>query len=231
MNEVVRQERKYLLTLPQAEKLNAYFSSVLPPDSHNGPDGYPVRSLYFDTPDDGDFNSKLEGLELRRKIRLRCYSPGDSFALLEMKQKEGSYQKKRSLRLERPDAQRLTQGDYSPLLRYGVPFALECYGLMCRCCYRPKAVVEYRRMAYVAKENRTRITFDSGVAATEACFDLFSPRLLEAPVLDPFQVVLEVKYNGFLLDLVKSVVSAADCSETAVSKYCLARGESLLCAL
>ena len=51
--------------------------------------GYPIRSLYFDTPEDRDFHEKEDGIELRRKLRLRCYAPDAAFALLEMKQKQG----------------------------------------------------------------------------------------------------------------------------------------------
>lgn len=196
-------------------------------DAHNGAQGYLIRSLYFDTPDDQDFNDKADGLELRRKIRLRSYSPQADFAMLEMKQKEGPYQRKRSLRLTREDARQLCQGDYRPLQKYKDPFAAECYGLMhCR-CYRPKTVVEYRRQAYVAKENRIRITFDSRIVATESRFALFDPKLPMYPVMDPFNLVLEVKYNGFLLSYIKDLLDQVERSELSVSKYCLARSVSL----
>ena len=227
MNEVLRQERKYLLSTAAARRLAQRLSPVMAEDPHNGTAGYQIRSLYFDTLGNKDFNDKISGLELRRKLRLRCYSPDASFALLEMKQKEGSYQKKRSLRLERADAQRLILGDYSPLLRCGEPFAAECFGLMHRMCYRPQAVVEYRRRAFIAKENRIRVTLDSCIIATKACFDIFSPQLNQYPVLSPFHTVLEVKYNGFLLSYIKDAVSRADCSEIAVSKYCLSRSVGL----
>lgn len=144
-----------------------------------------------------------------------------------MKQKEGAYQRKRSLRLPRADAIGLTAGDYRVLLRYNEPFALECYGLMTALPYRPKAIVEYRRRAFVAKENNLRITFDSRITATEASFDLFSPGLLQYPVLDPFHVILEVKYNGFLLSYIKNTINCADRSELSISKYCLARSVGL----
>ena len=81
-----------------------------------------IRSLYFDTPDDQDFQDKVDGLELRRKLRLRTYSPQSDFAMLEMKQKQGPYQRKRSLRLAREDAQRLCRGDYRPLQKMADPF-------------------------------------------------------------------------------------------------------------
>ena len=90
-------------------------------------------------------------------------------------------------------------------------------------CYRPKAIVEYNRKAFIAKENKIRITFDSRIAATESCFDLFSPRLNMNPVLDPYCVVLEVKYNGFLLSYLRELINNVDRSELSVSKYVLAR--------
>ena len=227
MNEVLRQEKKFAIHTVDSLLLQSRLGAVMHGDVHNGAQGYLIRSLYFDTPDDQDFHDKADGLELRRKIRLRSYSPQADFAMLEMKQKEGPYQRKRSLRLTREDARQLCQGDYRPLQKYKDPFAAECYGLMhCR-CYRPKTVVEYRRQAYVAKENRIRITFDSRIVATESRFALFDPKLPMYPVMDPFNLVLEVKYNGFLLSYIKDLLDQVERSELSVSKYCLARSVSL----
>ena len=227
MNEVSRREKKYAIKLAAGTVLRGRLGSVMHGDPHNGPQGYEIRSLYFDTPDDQDFADKVDGLELRRKIRLRTYSPQSDFAMLEMKQKEGPYQRKRSLRLRREEAVRLCQGDYRPLLSHTDPFAAECYGLMhCR-CYRPKAVVAYRRQAYVARENHIRITLDSQITATESSYDLFSQQLPLYTVMDPFQMVLEVKYNGFLLSYLKDLLDLVARPELSVSKYCLARSVSL----
>ncbi len=227
MNEVLRQEKKYLMTIADGQKLCGLLSSVMHEDEHNGALGYRIRSLYYDTPEDSDYNDKINGLELRRKIRLRIYDPNADFAMLEEKKKEGAYQRKRSLRVSRTDAKQLIQCDYSVLLKYDDPFAHEMYGLMHSKCYRPKAAVEYQRRAFIAKENHIRITLDHHITATEAGFDIFSPSLNLYPVLDPFNAVLEVKYNGFLLSHIKSLVNTADRSELSVSKYCLARSAVL----
>lgn len=237
MNEVMRQEKKYLIHLADMARLSGALSQVMVQDRHGGVLGYRIRSLYFDTLNDADFFEKVEGAELRRKIRLRIYDPGADFAMLEMKQKQGAYQRKRSLRMHREDALQLTAephnalqltaGHYEALLRYEEPFAAECYGLMSRMCYRPKAIVEYQRKAFIAKENRIRITLDHHIIATESRLDLFAPDLNLYPVLDPFSAVLEVKYNGFLLSYIKAAVNGADRSELSVSKYCLARSAGL----
>lgn len=227
MNEVFRQEKKYLMNLEDMRRLSWALDPVMKQDPHNGVHGYRIRSLYFDTLDDADYEDKIDGLELRRKIRLRIYDPAASFALLEMKQKEGEYQKKRSLRLNREDAKQVAQGRYDRLLNYSEPFAAECYGLMHCKCYRPKTIVEYRRKAYIAQENKIRVTLDHQIVATETCWDLFAPDLNLSPVLDAFNGVLEVKYNGFLLSYIKALVNGANRSPLSVSKYCLARSATL----
>lgn len=223
MNEVFRSEIKYLISMTEYMQKAHELGLVLMQDPHNGAHGYKVRSLYFDTLKDRDYFEKEAGVELRRKIRLRIYDPRSPYALLEMKQKQGGNQLKRSLRLKRSDALSLIRGDYAPLLQYPEKFAAECYGLMQYRCYRPKTIVEYDRRAFIAKENRIRITFDHNLVSTESSFDLFSPTLLMNPVLDPYDVVLEVKYNGFLLSYIKQMLNGVDKSELSVSKYVLAR--------
>ena len=227
LNEVYREEKKFLLPISEMHRLSGKLEQVMMQDAHNGVNGYTIRSMYFDSIDERDFREKIDGIELRRKIRLRIYDPNASFAMLEMKQKEGAYQKKRSLRIERKDALELTSGKYDSLLRYQDPFAAECYGMMQMYCYRPKTIVDYQRKAFIAKENKIRITFDHNIRATETNFDLFSANLNTYPVFDAFHCVLEVKYNGFLLSYIKDLVNGADRSALSVSKYCLARSASM----
>ena len=43
------------------------------------------------------------------------------------------------------------------------------------------------------------------------------------PVLDKYDVVLEVKFNGFLLDYIRRLINSVNRSELSVSKYVLAR--------
>lgn len=223
MNEVLRKEKKYLINSIQVNKLSMMLANVLHEDEHNKNDGYSIRSLYFDSIDDRDYQDKEDGVEVRRKIRLRCYGSNAEYAMLEMKQKQGDNQKKRSLKMEKEDAKELIRGNYGILLKYSNPFASECYALMNMECYKPKAVVEYKRKAYIAKENNIRITIDSNIIATESCFDIFSDNLLQNSVYNPYLAVLEVKYNGFLLSYIKDVINNCNEIQTSVSKYILSR--------
>ena len=227
MNEVCRQEKKYWMNLAEMKRLAGALTPVMLQDKHNGAQGYRIRSLYFDTVNERDYEEKLDGIEMRRKLRLRLYDPAADFAMLEIKQKQGPYQKKRSLRLERADAEQLARGRYDSLLRYNEPVAAEMYALLQMYCYRPKTIVEYRRFAFIARENQIRVTFDHDIRSTEAHLDPFDPMLDLYPVVDPFNGVLEVKYNGFLLGYIKEQVNRANRSELTVSKYCLARSAGL----
>lgn len=223
LKHVLREEKKFLIGIEKAMRQSHKLDQVMIPDPHNGTTGYIVRSLYFDTPFDDDFEEKLAGVELRRKIRLRIYDPSDRVAKLEMKQKQGARQLKRSLTVSRADAERLIQGDLSPLLRYSEPFAAEMHAYMQMKCYRPKTIVQYRRKAFIAKENNIRVTFDSHVESTESSVDIFSEMLNMNYVLDPYDVVMEVKFNGFLLEYIRGLINTTDQSEMTVSKYLLAR--------
>ncbi len=226
MNEVLREEKKFLINIEEFRRKSNFLDMVMMQDTHNGASGYTIRSLYFDTPYDNDFFEKMDGLELRRKLRLRIYDPNSDFAMLEIKQKQGAYQKKRSLRMTREDAMALIRGEYEVLLKYPEDFAKECYALIKTKCYRPKTVIEYRRKAYIAKENKIRITFDHSITASETNFDIFSPQLILNPVIDSFNVVLEVKYNGFILGYIRDFIDSIDKSELSVSKYVLGRMQS-----
>lgn len=223
MDTVLREEKKFLISIEEFVKKSHILQQFMMQDEHNGTHGYLIRSLYFDTPFDDDYFEKTAGIECRRKIRLRIYDTDNNFAMLEMKQKQGACQRKRSLKISRDEAERMIRGEYSILLSYEEPFAAEIYGLMQKKCYRPKTIVEYRRKAFIAKENKIRITFDNQIVSTESHFDLFSKKLNMNPVLDPYDVILEVKYNGFLLSYIKEMINSIDKSELSVSKYCLAR--------
>lgn len=227
MNTVSRQEKKYLIGLEDSHKLSDYLEKMLIQDKHNGIDGYIVRSLYFDTINEKDFFEKEDGIEIRRKIRLRIYNPQDKFASLEIKQKQGNNQLKRSLKVTKEDAQELIKGNYSVLLKYKEKFAQECYVIMNTQMYRPKAIVQYNRKAFIAKENNIRITFDSNIIATETCFDIFAENLNMYPVFNKYNTVLEVKYNGFMLTYIKDMLETVQKSELSVSKYCLSRTATL----
>ena len=151
---------------------------------------------------------------------------GDGFALLEMKQKDGAQQRKRSLRVSREEAEQLIQGRYSLLLDLDDPFAAECHSLLETLFYRPKVLIEYRRTAYLLPTNSIRITFDREIRAQTGHLDLFADPFLGAPVFPGFHTILEVKYNHFLPSYIRDALRSVDASECSASKYGMSRAGS-----
>lgn len=231
MNNVYREEKKYLLNLKQYYLLRHNIAKIMTRDKHslNNPyagkkgDGYTIRSLYFDSIDDRDFHEKEDGIELRRKLRLRTYMHDPNYCLLELKKKEGSYQQKTSYKLTKEEGEQLIAGNYSLLLEKQHPFLLDCYQMMMTQVYRPKSIVTYERDAFIAKENQIRVTFDQKIRGSESDFHLFDDRLIETPLIDDSYVVLEVKYNGFLLQYIKDLLIPLESSQLSVSKYSMSR--------
>ena len=222
MLDVLRREIKYEIDSCQELKLKRLLSAVLEGDKHNGKDGYRVRSLYFDTPYALDYYEKIEGLENRKKIRLRVYDFGDSPAKLELKQKQGIRQRKQSLTLSRWQAERIIEGDYSLLDDCG-QFGEYMNRLMQTMAYRPACLVEYDRTAFFCPTNDTRITLDRGLRANEGSAALYDPNVQFFPVSAQGRLTLEVKYNHFLLSYIKDVISTVDMLNVSCSKYCRCR--------
>lgn len=223
MIEVSRRELKYLLSLGEAYQLKQKLEKVMKTDVHGGRTGYKVRSLYFDSLFDSDYEDKVAGYDKRQKVRIRIYGAEDKVIKLEVKEKDGTAQRKRSLLIKRTEAERMIKGDYSFLMERPEEMAHRLYTFLITRTYRPKCVVEYDRVAYYREENDIRVTFDMGLRATEADFDIFNENLLLYPVAGPDEVTMEVKYNGFLYSYIKQIIKKANRMQVSNSKYCRAR--------
>ena len=196
MLDVSRRELKYLVSLGNVSSLKRKLSEIMREDDHNGERGYLVRSLYFDSIYDRDFEDKVDGYDNRQKVRLRVYNFDSQTAKLELKEKSGIAQRKRSLLINRDEAECMIRGDYGFLLEREEEIANKLYTFMVTRCYRPKCIVEYDRIAFCEPVNDMRITFDMNLRATEAGLQgLFDQNLILYPVCDKSEVTMEVKYK------------------------------------
>jgi len=221
--DVTRTEVKYDIGPLEMANIKRRLGFFMETDPHNGEKGYLVRSLYFDTLHDTDFEEKVEGYDERQKIRLRVYSASAQTAKLEVKEKTGGFQRKRSLILNQEESMRMTDGDYRFLTEREEPLAKWLYAFLNAHCYRPKCIVEYDRYAYITEHNDTRITFDQNLRASESNFELFRSELPLYPVSPPGRVTMEVKYTGFLFSYLKNELNRCDKTQISSSKYCKAR--------
>lgn len=219
--QVRRYEEKYLLSPAQAEVLRGLLDSVLPQDRYSAAGPYYIRSLYFDTQEDGDYRDKLLGVSERKKLRLRLYDPGASAVKLEIKAKRARNSHKQSVILPRAAALALVDGDPGPLLAEGAA-ARAAYALYQGENRAPAVLIDYERTAWVFPVGRTRITLDEHLRAAKSD-DLFGENVPMVGLLGG-RVILEIKYDQPLPGWIKRVLSTVPGTLLSISKYALARG-------
>lgn len=221
---VSRVELKHHINYFQYITLSQRLSNVLVPDKHNGDRGYVIRSLYFDNYSDSDFYDKLAGLENRKKIRLRIYSPDAKDAKLEIKRKYGDSQEKKTVLISREDAKELIKCNYEVLRKYDSETANSIYNIMKINRSRPVVLIEYRRKAFIHPMNNIRITLDNEICSNEYDFDLFDKDVVMIPTDDYDTNILEVKYNNFIFKFITDLFTSLDIERQSYSKYMVSRG-------
>ena len=220
---VYRKEIKYVIPREIFGRLQRLLDVVLERDSHCRTDTYTVRSQYYDSLSDTDLRDNLSGVQEKRKIRVRIYSPEDRNAKLEYKCKNGSDGIKYSLPISREEALCMQESDYDFLMERMEPLAPRLYAKMTQQVYFPKTIVEYDRMAYVYPASDVRITYDSNLRATGNQYGLYDKEVGFVPLMDPAQGVLEVKYNDFFPAALKPLITDVNSVAEACSKYSRSR--------
>jgi len=215
---VFRNEKKYLIPQDVALKLQEEIVKLLEPDEHSTDGYYTVRSLYFDSLNNADFVQKDAGVRYRKKVRLRVYSPEDETAKLELKAKDGNLQHKMSLLVSRDEARLLQEGEYEFLIDRGDELSLKLYKIMTLGIYRPAALIEYDRRAFVYPEFNTRITFDTMVRSSEVDLDVYEMDPAWNSVLSD-ATVLEVKYDEKLFGPISKLLRKYNIVNSSYSKY------------
>lgn len=219
---VYRHEYKYVLNCVTAMALFQELSSYLVPDKYSADGAYRVKSLYFDSLQDTDFWAKMDGENIRKKLRLRIYDEDQQSAKLELKSKEESLQYKSTLSISKNSALEIMDGSFSSLLEHPSDKALTIYSMMSLGAYRPSVLVEYDRYAFCYPEFNTRITFDCHVKSSETDLRLFERHNMFQNIIRD-EVVLEVKFNNYLAGFIQDILSHYQLNQVAVSKYCNSR--------
>lgn len=222
MLSVLRSELKYWISYRDSLLLQAELEELLMPDSYSQDGFYRVKSLYFDTVNQKDYADKLDGVEDRKKIRMRIYDEDTETVKLECKQKSGALQHKSGILLDREDAVRCMDGDYGVLLDYPEELAWRLYCDMTLGGYRPSVIIEYDRCAYMYGEYNTRITIDRHVRSSELSLDLFDRELPWVRTIED-AAVLEVKFNEKLIEPIRRILAKYHLTNVSVSKYASGR--------
>lgn len=229
----LRFERKYLVPNHHLPSLRKSLSPFVLPDKHTllTPSDYPeytVRSIYFDSPDLDALYDKSEGVEIRKKLRIRAYNtPEQNKGLFfEIKRKIGNKIGKNRAFIPQLNFESILQEGWddrtqSPLndkTKADLHTFLFYYHKKNQ---QPVNLIVYDREAYHGKFNsEVRITFDKNIRSklNPSNQDLFTN--LDLDPVWPHHFILEIKYfHAPMPSWAKNIVDSFSLQTAALSKY------------
>ncbi len=220
--KVLRNELKYYITYAEYQKIRLVLKDVLKLDdySKNGP--YFIRSLYFDTEFNKAFYEKMFGLGERKKYRLRIYHLDAQQVKFEIKNKVKDQIFKETAIISRKNAMCVIKGEIECLLSYNNTILNKIYCDFKKNQFKPVAIIDYKREAFMDELNKIRVTFDQDLSRDENQLELFN-NVNTQNLLKEGQVIMEIKYNKYLPEIVRDLLSSIRSTRSAISKYCMGR--------
>ena len=216
-----RHELKHHINYADVLQLRAKLPFIAKLDVNGAKEnGYRVRSLYFDNYQDKALKEKLDGVSNREKFRLRFYNGKTDYIRLEKKSKKKGICFKESSTVTEEQCRCLLAGDLAALKENGSPLCLELYTKMYYQQLRAKNIVDYWR-AYVYPPGNVRITLDYDLRADYMINNFLKPEAASIPISGIY--LLEVKYDCFLPEIIRNLVSLSSRRSTAFSKYAVTR--------
>ncbi|PQD97906.1 VTC domain-containing protein [Mycolicibacterium parafortuitum] len=222
-----RYEIKYLLDEAKVPALRDELTGHMDSDPYSPRGGYPVTSLYYDTPDLRFYWEKIEGLRFRRKLRMRLYGTpsectDDTSVQVEIKQRVNRVTQKRRLAMPYGAARRWLDHrepvTHAPAER---PFVDEVTTLVGNLDLRPIVTTGYLREAFVGRDADLglRVTIDHKVHGRDRDFG-FASGAQNRFIIPPHLAIVEIKANERVPYWVTDLTARSDMSVVRISKYC-----------
>ncbi|MCB9087187.1 MAG: polyphosphate polymerase domain-containing protein [Calditrichae bacterium] len=231
MSVRLRNEFKYLVPREKLAEIRAELAPYVYGDQHaqdREVREYTVRSIYFDSRNYEDYRAKVEGLKIRKKLRIRAYnevSP-ESSAYLEIKRKRGGYIFKDRAPFAYQDIEALFESRdidrYIPL--NGSPAAQDSarkfFFHLHRGILRPTVLVIYDREAFFSKfDPSLRLTFDKALRSVLTDKVTVFNREIGLRYAMPSHFIWEIKFPHSLPAWVQSIIRHHRLPRLALSKY------------
>jgi len=205
--------------------------------ARNMPDNrYIVRSLYYDSPSFDFYWEKLDGLKVRRKLRIRVYNEqeADSAAFLEIKRRFENTIVKERAGYSFDEIKKMMENPKDLWIDYqasqnGSLVLGKWLDNIIRFQLQPTVLVVYNREAYVGRiedDRDVRLTIDYDIRSkiVTSLKHIYDDHDL-SPVLDNL-CVLELKFNYFMPKWMRSLVAALPMQQQSISKYCMGVDET-----
>jgi len=219
-----RVELKHEITKMDCFLLRQNLQHIMKRDPHAGADGkYLIRSVYFDNFADKVVTEKKEGFYRRDKFRVRLYNHSTDIIHLEKKSKMNNLCQKQKCRITAEEYERMRHDDITWMQDDSRDLLRELYVQMTMFQLKPITIVDYEREVFIYEYGNVRVTFDSSVKTSFRNTDLLNPDVIMIDTLEPNMVVLEVKYDEYLPDIISKLLQVSDRRKSAISKYQISR--------
>lgn len=215
-----RNECKHLVTEYELIGLRQRLNAIAKRDRFSEDDGYLIKSLYFDNCYDKALNEKMMGVANREKFRIRFYNNDTSFMRLEKKSKIGGKCLKQGAKISEQQVQSILDGDIS-WMKDSEELICELWAKMQYQLLRPKNIVVYDREAYVYEAGNVRVTIDSNIRGSSNVQRFLSCDETDLKLFG--QIILEVKWDEFLPQIIRDAVQLNDVKTSNFSKYAATR--------
>ncbi|MCL1844618.1 MAG: polyphosphate polymerase domain-containing protein [Defluviitaleaceae bacterium] len=222
-----RHEKKYVINEHTAAILRARTIGVMHPDKHGS--SYVVNNLYIDDRYDSFYHGSYYGRLIRDKYRLRFYNCDKSFIRLERKHKEGYLAYKDTIQVSEEQYEQIRSGNMNFILKEDAPIWQTLANIHRLKILRPTAIFAYKREAYVYDAGNVRFTFDSPPFDFGEPIPLaYEPLAMTYGKEEYAPILLEVKYNNFLPEVIQRLLNGLPLAQTSMSKYCIVRERGVL---
>ncbi len=224
MKKTYRKEIKYYINYIDYLNLKLKLKHLLTLDKHANPEGYFVRSLYFDNKSNSFYYDKINGVDNRKKYRIRIYNLNHYPIKFEIKSKTGHFICKESFNLRKHDIQDIIKGRYEVLLNYNNATANKLYTNFKKDSFRPVILIDYRRDAFFYEPLDLRITFDHKITKNETQLeDIFNSSIAGSNIIPDKKFILEIKFLNAIPAWIKNLLPIENFEFCAISKYALSR--------
>ena len=212
----MRHEDKYICSGRQLVLIRTRLQSVMQIDPHQKGENYRIRSLYLDTASRRFYEESMNGVDDRKKYRIRFYDLDDRFLRIERKDTVGGMKEKVNHKTDRDSVDLLLAGETVP---FSDGLIGQIHNLQVAEGLRPMAIIDYIRCAYTYPTGNVRITFDTNLACSGHCEDLFRKDAVLLPLLPQDRFILEVKYDAILPGFISKMLDIGDLERVSFSKY------------
>lgn len=220
-----RHELKYDIGISEYLQLVPRLQAVMKRDPNVGEQGlYRIQSVYCDNYKDKALQEKINGIQKREKFRIRWYNDDLSLIKLEKKMKINNLCLKCSASLTEKEFSQIMNGDIGWMRTHDNQLIQEFYFKEKSQLIRPRVMVSYTREPFIYGPGNVRITFDSDIRTS--LYHPFSEGIESTLVdarMEPGHIILEVKYDAFLPDVIANILQMGNIRQSAFSKYGICR--------